>query len=95
MASVPELITAYAKAEGYRVEVKTNLGPGLEVYNARTPDKKSVLADLLQMGVRVIDERGRTVAAYGGYPQTNPLIAGGLMLGAGLLLFTLGRGLVK
>lgn len=93
--SVEALVNNYLTRTGLRVAVKTNLGPEVVVYNADQPAERSALADMLQLGVIVRDRYGTVLAKHGGYPQTNPLLAGGLLLGFGGLLYVIGRGLAR
>ena len=93
-----DFIAGFARQKGYRVYLKTNLGPAVKVYDAAAIDDGA--PNLLeQFGFKqqiiIVDKSGAVVSTLGQPAPTDPLksaLVGALLVGvAGVLL----RGLIK
>lgn len=91
-----KLLTQF-KDEGIQVFIKTDLTPELKVFDSATLEKSVNTNNppIVNVGVRVIDKKGKELYNYGGFPETNPLKAIALYGGLAGLLYYAFKGLTK
>ncbi len=89
-----ELLSRF-QDEGIQVFIKTDLTPELKVFDSATLDKavNENSSPLVNVGVRIIDKKGKELYNYGGFPETNPVKSLALYGGLAGLLYLAFKGL--
>lgn len=80
-----------AQGRGLRVQVKTNLGPAVTVYDYDDPTSDGPA--FVKAGVIVTDRFGKTMATYGKVPPTDYILVGSISAFAVMALVLILRGL--
>lgn len=79
-------------AGGFKVNVKTQFGPAIEVYDSTAaPSPPGLLqAAIGPVGVQVTDTQGNVLDTVGSWPDTNPLaiaVIAGAFVALGYLIY--------
>lgn len=81
-----------ARDRGLTVSVKTDLGPEVTLYDATKPPSSF---ELVKFAVIIRDKDNKTIGGFGGYPATNWIKAGSLVLISLALALAVYRGMTR
>lgn len=80
--------------EGVQIFVKTNLGPKIKIYDSDNPE--TVDGDsIVKVGIKIQERDGDTIVSAGGWPETNYLYAGVIVVSVLSLMYVIVQGIKR